>query len=198
MQTPCVIAGLGNPGSRYAWTRHNAGFLVLDRVSKRWGGGWETNSRFRSELARVNRAGRTVWLCRPQTFMNLSGEAVGGVAQFYRVPADQVLVVVDDADLPLGALRLRSGGSSAGHHGLDSIEQQLGTRTYPRQRLGIGRTVEGRSELAGHVLARFTRAEREMFERVLERAADQLECWLSEGVRAAMNRYNGQVLNAET
>jgi PTH1 family peptidyl-tRNA hydrolase len=130
--------------------------------------------------------------------MNLSGEAVGAVAQYYRVPPEDVLVVVDDADLPLGSLRLRPEGSHGGHHGLESVEQWLGTRNYPRQRLGIGRTGEARLDLKGHVLARFGAEERVVFERVVERAVDQLESWLGEGTRTAMNRYNGQSLSTET
>jgi PTH1 family peptidyl-tRNA hydrolase len=129
--------------------------------------------------------------------MNLSGEAVGALARFYQVAAADVLVVVDDADLELGVLRLRPGGSSGGHHGLESVEQALGTREYPRQRLGIGRSAETQGDLAGHVLARFNREERAAFEGVVGRAADQLECWLAEGLRAAMDRHNGRKLTAE-
>jgi PTH1 family peptidyl-tRNA hydrolase len=129
--------------------------------------------------------------------MNASGETVGGLVGFYQVPASGVLVVVDDADLPLGSMRLRPKGSSGGHHGLESIEQHLGTRDYPRQRIGIGRSEVGLREITGHVLSDFSRSEAELFEKVLIRACDQIECWLAHGVQQAMNLYNGMITSEE-
>ena len=123
--------------------------------------------------------------------MNASGEAVGAVGRFYQLPAERILIVVDDADLPLGHLRMRPEGSSGGHHGLESIEQQLGTRGYPRLRLGIGRRTQEQREITGHVLGRFEARERKMMEEVLERAIQQVECWLSAGITQAMNEFNG-------
>jgi peptidyl-tRNA hydrolase, PTH1 family len=143
MQPPAIIAGLGNPGPEYAGTRHNAGFMVLECLVSRWGGVWEKAPKFRADLVPSRRSGRRVWLCRPWTYMNLSGAAVGALARYYQVPIEQVMVVVDDADLPLGTVRMRGEGGNSGHHGLESVEQALGGRGYGRQRIGIGRAVGG-------------------------------------------------------
>jgi PTH1 family peptidyl-tRNA hydrolase len=125
--------------------------------------------------------------------MNRSGEAAGQLAEYFRVPAGHLLIVVDDADLPLGEIRLRPRGSSGGHHGLESIEQRLGTREYSRLRIGIGRTSATVREIAGHVLGRFGPKETALLDTVLDRAADQVECWLSEGIAKAMSQFNGAV-----
>jgi PTH1 family peptidyl-tRNA hydrolase len=183
-----LIVGLGNPGREYVSTRHNAGFLLTGELARRWRADWTSEKKFQ---ARIARAGRKI-LCQPQTFMNLSGEAVGAVMDFYQLPVTQLLVVVDDADLPLGELRLRARGSSGGHHGLESVEQHLGTREFVRLRLGIGRQ-EGAREITGHVLGRFNAAETALLEKVLDRAAGQVECWLAEGIEKAMSRFNGVV-----
>ena len=123
--------------------------------------------------------------------MNASGEAVGAVMTFYRLAPVRLLVAVDDADLPLGEIRMRARGSSGGHHGLESIEQHLGTREFARLRIGIGRTADGRREITDHVLAPFTAAESAVVEQVLTAAAAQAECWLDDGIEMAMNRFNG-------
>jgi PTH1 family peptidyl-tRNA hydrolase len=149
--------------------------------------------KFQARLARVEVEGRKVRLCQPQTFMNASGEAVGAVGRFYQVPVESILIVVDDADLPLGQLRMRPEGSSGGHHGLESVEQQLATRGYPRLRLGIGRRTEDQREITDYVLGRFEAAERGTMEEVLDRAVRQVECWLSAGISEAMNEFNGAV-----
>jgi PTH1 family peptidyl-tRNA hydrolase len=150
--------------------------------------------KFFAELADATREGRRMVLCRPQTFMNASGESVGPVASFYKVPPDQVLVLVDDADLAFGSLRLRGGGSSGGHHGLESIEAALGTREYPRLRLGIaGSARDGVRNLTPHVLGRFQPEELPVWNRVLERAVKQVETWISDGIGKAMSLYNGSV-----
>ena len=124
--------------------------------------------------------------------MNLSGEAVGALKNFYQLPLSRLLVAVDDADLPLGEIRLRARGSSGGHHGLESVEQHLATREFARLRLGIGRA-DGAREITDYVLARFDPAERGLMEQVMERAADQVECWLAGGIEKAMNQFNGNV-----
>src|SRR6185312_12679870 len=124
-----------------------------------------------------------------QTFMNLSGEAVGKLADYFQVPPKRLLVVVDDADLPLGEIRLRSQGSSGGHHGLESVEQHLGTRRYARLRIGIGRTVANAREITGHVLGRFSAAEKDMLDRALERVTGSVECWMSQGIEKAMSQF---------
>jgi PTH1 family peptidyl-tRNA hydrolase len=188
-----LIAGLGNPGPDYAGTRHNIGFVLAERLAAGWKAAWKMERKFRARLATVERAGQRVILCQPQTFMNESGEAVGALARFYQLTPERILVVVDDADLPLGQIRLRPEGSSGGHHGLESIEQQLGSRAYPRLRLGIGRRAEDDREITDYVLGRFSAAERLVITEVVERAAQQVDCWLSEGIAQAMNQFNGAV-----
>jgi PTH1 family peptidyl-tRNA hydrolase len=188
-----LIVGLGNPGAEYARTRHNAGFQVAERLAERWRAVWTYEKKFNACLARAERDSRRVLCCKPQTYMNASGAAVGAVRAFYRVPLPQLLVVVDDADLPLGQLRLRPGGSSGGHHGLASVEQHLGTRDYARQRVGIGRDDPVARRISGYVLAPFRAAERELLEKVLQKACEQVECWLAAGAAQAMNRFNGTV-----
>jgi len=131
-------------------------------------------------------------LCQPQTYMNSSGEAVAAVRNYYAVSIERLLVLVDDADLPLGELRLRPRGSSGGHHGLESIAQHLGTRDYPRQRLGIGRQ-DGAREITDYVLGRFRSTELELVDTILTAAADQAECWLVAGIQKAMSQFNGAV-----
>jgi len=187
-----LIVGLGNPGADYAKTRHNAGFLLADLLAKRWRADWSAGRKVRSRVAKVERDGRRVMLCEPQTFMNASGEAVGAMVKFYQLPLKNLVVVMDDADLPLGEIRLRPAGSSGGHHGLESIEQHLGSREYARLRIGIGRN-DGVREIAGHVLGRLSGPEMKVMESVLTRAADQIECWLAHGIQKAMSQFNGTV-----
>jgi PTH1 family peptidyl-tRNA hydrolase len=192
-----LIVGLGNPGTEYSQTRHNAGFLVTETLAAKWLCSWRMERRFSARMARVDRNGARVLLCQPQTYMNASGEAVRAVIDYYRVVADRALVVVDDADLPVGTLRLRPGGSSGGHHGLESIESHLGTRDYPRLRVGIGRQ-NGAREITGHVLGRFNSTETATFDKVRAAAASQVECWLDEGLAKAMSVFNGVVDGPET
>ena len=187
-----LIAGLGNPGEEYARTRHNAGFSLAGKLAARWKADWKNERKFNARVARAKRNGIRVLLCQPRTFMNASGEAVKAVMSFYRLPPEHLLVAVDDADLPLGEIRLRAGGSSGGHHGLESVEQHLGTRAFARLRLGIGRK-DGAREITDYVLDRFDAAEAALMEKVLCRAADQAECWLDDGIEMAMNRFNGVV-----
>ena len=189
MENLYLIVGLGNPGSDYSRTRHNAGFLVVERLAERWRANWSYERKFDALLARAELASRRVLLCRPQTYMNASGEAVGAVKEFFRVALSRILLVVDDADLPLGRLRLRPEGSSGGHHGLESVEQHLGTRNYARLRVGIGR-VDGAREITGHVLGRFGSTEALLVDKVLSAAADQAETWLGAGIQKAMNQFN--------
>jgi len=188
-----LVVGLGNPGGEYARTRHNAGFMLADRLAARWRAGWRQEARFQAQLAEGAERGVRCLLCKPQTYMNASGTAVAAVAAYYRIEAVSVLVLVDDADLPLGALRMRADGGSGGHHGLESIESHLGSRAYARLRLGIGRRPEAGRQITGHVLGRFGDDETDMLGRVLDRAVDQTCCWLAEGPQAAMNKFNGVV-----
>jgi PTH1 family peptidyl-tRNA hydrolase len=194
MDDSYLIAGLGNPGREYVGTRHNAGFMVAEHVANRWKASWKLEQKFQARLARAKIQGRRAILCEPVTYMNASGEAVAAVSGYYKVPLRQLLVVVDDADLPLGELRLRASGSSGGHHGLDSVERHLGTRDYARLRVGIGRQAPAIREITGHVLARFGSEEAPLVEKVVERAARQVECWLVDGIMKAMNQFNGAVI----
>ncbi len=187
-----LIVGLGNPGAEYAKTRHNVGFALADLLAERWRAGWRAERKFQSQVARTERDGKRVLLCQPQTFMNASGEAVGAMVNFYRLPLAGLLVVMDDADLPLGGIRLRPGGSSGGHHGLESIEQHLGSCEFARLRIGIGRT-DGAREITNYVLGRLTATETATMKKVLVRAADQVECWLVHGIQKAMSQFNGIV-----
>ena len=193
MENLYLIVGLGNPGREYARTRHNAGFMVLDRLAEQWKAGWRSEKKFDARLARVERDGKRILLCQPQTFMNASGEAVGAVMDFQKLSASRLLVAVDDADLPFGDIRLRPDGSSGGHHGLESVEQHLGTREYARQRIGIGRDDPAARRISGYVLSPFRADERELLEKVLQKACEQIECWLAAGAAQAMNRFNGAV-----
>jgi PTH1 family peptidyl-tRNA hydrolase len=192
MENLYLIVGLGNPGAEYARTRHNAGFLVADRLAERWRAGWTYEKKFSARLASVQRNDRRVLLCEPQTYMNSSGEAVGAVVAYNQAPLSALLVVVDDADLPLGELRLRPGGSSGGHHGLESVVQHLGAREYARLRIGIGRQ-SGAREITGYVLGRFSSTEAALADKVLTVASDQAETWLEAGIQKAMSQFNGVV-----
>jgi peptidyl-tRNA hydrolase, PTH1 family len=191
MEDIFLIVGLGNPGAEYAETRHNAGFLLVEKLAAQWKCEWAKERKFRARVAKTARNGKRVMLCEPQTFMNLSGETVGAVKNFYQLPLGQLLVAVDDADLPLGTIRLRSSGSSGGHHGLESIEQHLGSREFARLKIGIGRK-DGLREITGHVLGRFDSAESELLKKILDRAARQVETWLDAGIEKAM-QWNGSV-----
>ena len=185
-----LIVGLGNPGAEYVQTRHNAGFLLVEKLASRWKSDWVNERKFDARTARADRSGKRVLLCEPQTFMNLSGEAVGALVNFYQLPLKQILVVMDDADLPAGEIRLRPGGSSGGHHGLESIEQHLASREFARLRIGIGRK-GGVREITNYVLGKFDSNESELLKKVLERATDQVEAWLEAGIEKAMSQFNG-------
>jgi PTH1 family peptidyl-tRNA hydrolase len=196
MDSVRLIIGLGNPGAKYAKTRHNIGFLLVEKLSARWSATWRDEKGFDIRLAAGSCAGQRVLLCEPLTYMNASGSAVRRLVDYYRIPVDQLLVAVDDADLPLGEVRLRPSGGTGGHHGLESIEQDLGTDQYARLRLGIGRGA-GLREITGHVLGRFGKNEQGLLEAVLQHGTDQLECWLRAGLQKAMNDFNGVVDHLE-
>lgn len=195
MESLYLIVGLGNPGAEYARTRHNAGFLVVEELARSGTGasGWNLEKKFNARLAKREISGRRVLLAEPQTFMNASGEAVGALLNFYRVPMTHLLVVVDDADLPLGELRLRPKGSSGGHHGLESIEQHIGSQNYARLKVGIGRTRQGQREITNFVLGKFSSEESKLLDTLLQRAGAQAECWVTDGIQKAMNQFNGVV-----
>jgi PTH1 family peptidyl-tRNA hydrolase len=192
-----LVVGLGNPGAEYRETRHNVGFQVIDELARRWAVE-QWREAFESLAARTTRDGEPVLLCKPLTFMNLSGRAVAGVAGFYKVAADDLLVVTDDVALPLGRLRARRDGSDGGHNGLRSIAQSLGTQAYARLRIGVGRgeiqaadgRVVGRPDTADHVLGRFRPDERDAISAAILRAADASEMFLAEGIERVMNAFN--------
>jgi PTH1 family peptidyl-tRNA hydrolase len=180
---------LGDPGPKYRGTRHNVGFEVVDELARRWGvSSFETFGSALYARARTPLVGDPVVLAKPMTYMNASGEAVAGLAGFYKIDPGQLLVVVDEVQLPIGRLRLRPSGSAGGHNGLKSIVQHLGPG-FPRLRIGVGRG-DPRWDLADHVLSRFSSDERLVIERAIARAADAAETFLAEGIEAAMNRYN--------
>ena len=195
MEQVFLIVGLGNPGADYAGTRHNTGFLLVEKLAGEWQCAWKHARKFQARVARAEVGGKAVLLAEPQTFMNLSGESVGALLRFYQLPLARLLVVVDDADLPLGEIRLRRGGGTGGHHGLESVMQHAGSREYARLRIGIGRQDQARA-ITGHVLGRFSAAENALLEKVLERAAGQLKWWLDAGIEKAM-QMNGKVEAAE-
>ena len=196
MEPMHLVVGLGNPGADYAKTRHNAGFLLVEKLAEKWRANWANEKKFAAHVAKAEHSGKRVLLCEPQTFMNLSGETVGALVKFYQLPLTQLIVAVDDADLPLGEIRLRPSGSSGGHHGLESIEQHLGSREFARLRIGIGRR-DGTREITNFVLGKFDAAETAVLEKVLERAAGQIECWLDAGLQKAMSQFNGTISPTE-
>jgi len=181
-----LIVGLGNPGRRYAGTRHNVGFDVVDTLATRFNTGWEAAPR---GIEALTARAADVVLVKPLTFMNLSGAAVAGLLQFYKIAVGDMLVIVDDVNLELGRLRTRPSGSAGGHNGLKSIIGSLGTEEFARIRLGVGRG-DGRRDLADHVLSKFDAAERADVEALIGRAADAAQLFVTEGIGPVMNRYN--------
>ena len=192
-----LVVGLGNPGREYEDTPHNAGFAVVDRVANRLGCAWRRSLRFRGRTAQGVCGATPVLLLKPETYMNVSGEAVAAVMRFRRLSAADLVVVSDDADLDAGRLRIRARGSSGGHRGLDSIIRCVGTDAFARIRVGIGRRGE-RGDLAGHVLAPMGKAEREAIGPAVERAAEAVLWVVEQGAESAMNRYNGCATGCET
>jgi PTH1 family peptidyl-tRNA hydrolase len=189
-----VVCGLGNPGDRYRLTRHNVGFRVVDLLADRWGvtQGRVRDGAARLEVARQDPVGR-VLLVKPARFMNLSGAPVRSAVRSVNAdPETDLLVVTDDADLPLGRMRLRRGGSAGGHNGLRDIIDALGTDQFDRLRVGIGRN----GAMVDHVLSTFSRGERALAREAIATAADAVETWLGEGIEAAMNAFNGVDLAA--
>ena len=181
-----IVVGLGNPGKNYAGTRHNVGFMALDRLARHWGSAFKLDKARKGEMA----SGPGVLLVKPQTFMNESGLCVGPLARFFKIPPEQVFVVYDDIAFPLGTMRLRPGGSAGGHNGMKSLIAHLGTDKFPRLRIGIGGT--GGKEMVAHVLGDFRPDEREILETTLDRAEEEMLCVIQNGIEAAANKYNGQ------
>ncbi|MBL7199059.1 MAG: aminoacyl-tRNA hydrolase [Anaerolineae bacterium] len=183
-----LIAGLGNPGRKYAGNRHNIGFRCLDRLAQTYQLAFD-EKRDKAQLARGQIGSRHVVLVKPQTFVNLSGEAVGAVARFFKIEPDNVLVIYDDLDLEQGTIRLRPGGGSGGHNGIKSIIEHLGTQSFPRLRVGIGRP-PGQMEPKDYVLQDWGEEERQAMEEVCEWAIAAVETLIRLGVKETMDRFN--------
>lgn len=180
-----LLVGLGNPGPKYARTRHNIGFEIIDTLAQGLPN-CSFKTKFQSLLADTKLEIARVLLAKPQTFMNLSGQSVSEVSNFYKLNPDQIVVIFDDLDLPEGEIRIRKKGGDGGHNGMKSIIENLGTQDFPRIRIGIGRSADA----ADHVLAEFSKAERELFAKTLTRAVQAVTTLVSEGIDKAMNTFN--------
>ncbi|MGI5976256.1 MAG: aminoacyl-tRNA hydrolase [Candidatus Limivicinus sp.] len=186
-----IIAFLGNPGLKYEGTRHNAGFMTGDALAKKKGISIN-RSRFKALTAQCELGGEKVLLMKPQTYMNLSGEAVAQAVKFYKVPPGHVIVVSDEMALPVGKLRIRKKGSAGGHNGLKSIISNLGTEEFPRIRIGVGEPPHPGYDGADWVLSTFKNQDAEDMAAAAERAAEAAECYISSGAERAMNLYNNR------
>jgi len=184
-----LIAGLGNPGKEYSQTRHNAGFMAADIIAKHLGVSFAPCSRAKADCAKAESSGKTIYLLKPGEYMNLSGRAVSALANFYKTPAKNILIIFDDMSLPLGAVRMRSGGSAGGHNGMQDIIEQLGTQDIPRLRIGIGPKpdfFEGRD----FVLSKFTLTEQPLLKAALEKTQKAAADFVKNGLDIAMNNAN--------
>ncbi|MEO3782548.1 aminoacyl-tRNA hydrolase [Actinocorallia sp. B10E7] len=183
-----LVAGLGNPGPAYAGNRHNAGFMVLDLLAERMGGAFKSH-RSRNEVVEGRLNGQRVVLAKPRCYMNESGGPVKALRDFYKVPAERIVVVHDELDLPYGAIRLKKGGGDNGHNGLRSITKSLADKEYLRLRFGVGRP-PGRMDAAAFVLKDFSAAERRELPLFVDRAADAAETLITDGLAAAQNTFH--------
>lgn len=185
-----LLVCLGNYGKRYENTRHNIGFLAADRLIER--DDLKCNRlRFRALTEIIDFGGRRVLLMLPQTYMNLSGEAVGEAARFYKIPPERVLVISDDVSLPLGKLRVRGSGSAGGHNGIKNIIAHLGTDAFPRVKVGVGAPPNPEYDMADWVIGAFSASERKVIDAALDRALDAAECVVKKGITEAQNQFNG-------
>lgn len=189
--TTYLIVGLGNPGDAYVHTRHNVGFEVLKSFALSKGFTFRHASDLMGECARADIGGKKVFLLLPTTYMNSSGDAVRRCVDYYKIPADHLLVVCDDVALPLGTMRIRAQGSAGGHNGLKSIEAHLGTNYYARFRIGVGSGSE--PDLADHVLGRFLPEEKKVVAEIVKEAQTVLDLWISDGIAVAMQRANSKL-----
>jgi peptidyl-tRNA hydrolase, PTH1 family len=192
---PQVIIGLGNPGTKYAQTRHNVGFDLLDSLAKRWQISFSDHKQFQGIYGEGFGSNNTkIRLLKPQTFMNLSGQSVRATIDWFKLPPESVLVVYDDLDLPLGKIRLRLSGSAGGHNGMKSIISHLGTQNFPRVRIGIGKSA-GEKDTISHVLGKFSAVEVPIVSEVIYLVNDAIELSLKKGVEQAMNLYNNRSIS---
>lgn len=190
-----IIAGLGNPGAQYAGTPHSIGFELVDAIAAESGAVWENKKAFKCLMAKCSFAGVQVMLVKPQTFMNLSGDAVAPVVKYHNASASDLLVVQDDIDLPAGKMRIRKGGSSGGHNGIRSIVERLGTTDFVRLKLGVGKD---RSNVVGHVLGKFSPEMRRIMDMTLSAAVKAAAEFLRNGPDSAMNQFNGWSADGRT
>lgn len=184
MEPVRLIVGLGNPGREYAGTRHNVGFMVLEKLAAALRAEWKLDRSRKGELA----TGAGVLLVRPQTYMNNSGECVGPLMRYFKLSPEQVLVIYDDISFPVGTLRLRAAGSAGGHNGMKSLIAHMGSERFPRLRIGVG--APGQKSMVSHVLGHFSPEEKPLLEDTLARASEAALCVLREGFEIAANRYN--------
>jgi len=190
-----LIVGLGNPGRSYEHTRHNLGFLVVDRVAESLEAPrWQEEGAVAVTAATVDET--KVWLLKPLTYMNLSGPPVAGLARYYKIPNEKVLLVVDDVAIPFGRLRLRAEGTAGGHNGLKSVIAALGSTSFPRLRIGIG-PVPPQMDMADFVLEKLSKSEMETLDSVLDRAVEAVRLWRTQGVAAAANAVNAPTVEGE-
>ena len=199
-ETPLLIVGLGNPGSKYDRTRHNVGFDVIDCLAKRWNIRLKEEKRFKGEIGQgPGPKGMKLTLLKPTTFMNRSGDSVRAVIDWYKWSPQSVLIVYDDMDLPVGKIRLRKAGSAGGHNGMKSLISCLGTQEFPRLRMGIDSPKSNRvvqSDTVSYVLGRFAPPEQKIIHEVTELCADAVELAMKQGVEISMNRYNSRSVAA--
>lgn len=200
---PQLIVGLGNPGSKYEQTRHNIGFEAIDSLARTWHIPLAEHRKFQGVFGEGRSThGDKIRLLKPLTYMNLSGQAVRAVTDWYKIPPEAVLVVYDDMDLPLGKLRLRQSGSAGGHNGMKSAIAHLGSQNFPRLRIGIGspknQAVKTNGEVVSHVLGRFSIAETKVVEDVLQLVVDAIELSLKQGIPKAMSLYNNRTISLES
>ncbi len=184
-----LIVGLGNPGDRYSLTRHNIGFMAVSKISEIHSLRLRSSRRFKATTGEGLIAQERCYLCMPETYMNLSGNSVRALANWLKIELDDIIVISDDISLNLGNIRIRNGGGDAGHKGLRSITECLGNNQFPRIRVGISGEHET-DDLADYVLKTFTKKEQKILPDILKRCAGACECWIKEGMAAAMNNYN--------
>jgi PTH1 family peptidyl-tRNA hydrolase len=191
---PQLIVGLGNPGSKYDQTRHNIGFVAIDTLAKSWQISLAENRKFQGIFGEGRSGTGKIRLLKPTTFMNLSGQSIRAVMDWYKLPAEAVLVVYDDMDLPLGKIRLRQSGSAGGHNGMKSAIAHLGSQNFPRLRIGIGAPKEGDpdKQVISHVLGRFSATEDRLLPEVTKLIEDAVEMSLKQGIPKAMSLYNNR------
>ena len=185
-----VLVCLGNPGDQYENTRHNVGFMVADELAERANAPIQ-KLKFKALTNTLTISGQKVLVMKPVTYMNLSGEAARPAADFYKIPADHVLVVSDDTALPIGKLRIRKGGSAGGHNGLKSLIQHLGTDQFPRVRVGVGEKPHADYDMADWVLGKFVGEDKKAIDAAVKKAADAIECIIKDGLDKGMNKFNG-------